>query len=409
MAHSQSTARCLAGLAMATACVISSTSFAQAPRGGGMNRLHGTPPQELGATGARPLAPSGASSPSAPQQSTAIAAQAFQKTKTAKSVDDYTEILTLCEQALVHERDPAVRKYCQQLTAWAANRRGEAYSQEAARHTEAGETDAALQYDQQALVDFNTAVINDPTKWKSLHNRGVGLALVARYEEALDDLTKAIELKSDYVNTWFNRAEVRYELGQYADAVGDYSEVIQRQPDDVGAFTGRGHAHFRMGEFDKALADYQRAVTLDPTSSGALVNRGDTYRHLSQFAKAAADYRQAVKLDESNGRAYRAAAWLMATCPDEKLRNPDLALQAAAKAIELDGSEDYLYLDTLAAAYANAGKYSEAVETVEQALQAAPEEATLPLQERLTHYQAGKPFRLPGTQIASQLTPAKRE
>ncbi len=53
----------------------------------------------------------------------------------------------------------------------------------------------------------------------------------------------------------------------------------------------------------------------------------------------------------------------MATCPDEVFRNPDEALSAAEKAIELDGENDYRYLETLAAAEANAGHFDDAVDT----------------------------------------------
>jgi tetratricopeptide (TPR) repeat protein len=333
--------------------------------------------------------------------------QVFAKSKTAKTIADYNEILAGCTEALAGKNDPATRKYLVQLKGWAANRRGEAYSQEAAQLSSEGKVEEARERDQQALADFETAVTTDPTRWKALHNRGVSYALVGRYEEALNDLTKAIELNGLYVNTWFNRAEVRYELGQYEDAANDYTEVIDRQPDDFGAYTGRGHSWFRMGEFDKALADYSRSVTLDAKSAGALVNRGDTYRQLGNWTSAAADYRAALKLDGEYGRAYRAAAWLMATCPNEKFRNVDLALSAAEKAIELDGAEDYLYHDTLAAALASAGKYSEAVTAAEQALTSASEEARLGIEERLSLYRGGKPYRL-STHVATRPTPAVR-
>jgi tetratricopeptide (TPR) repeat protein len=332
---------------------------------------------------------------------------AYTLSRTATTVDEYAEILRLCDQGLVGQQDAATRAYIKQLQAWAANRRGEAYSQEAAELSSAGKLEKATARDAQALADFDTAVLADPTKWKSVHNRGVSYALAGRYEEALQDLTKAIELNGTYVNTWFNRAEVRYELGQYEDAANDYSEVIDRQPDDFGAYTGRGHAYYRMGEFNKALADYSRAVALDANSAGALVNRGDTYRQLGRWTNASADYRAALKVDETYGRAYRAAAWLMATCPDERFRNPDLALRAAEKAIELDGAEDYLYHDTLAAALAALGKYSEAITAAEQAFEAAPDEARLGVEERLTLYRGGKPYRL-STHVATRPTPARR-
>jgi tetratricopeptide (TPR) repeat protein len=357
-------------------------------------------PAEIGAgiRQAKPLTPAGR----------AAVQVAYEKSQAADSIEDYTEIIDLCQQVGAGQAEEAVGLYARQLLAWAANRRGEAYSQEASKLGAQGQAKEATARDQLALLDFDRAVASDPAKWKAWHNRGVSQALIGKYEPALDDLTKALELNQNYANTWFNRAEVRYELGQYADAVADYTEVIVRQPDDFGAFTGRGHAHFRMGDMTKALADYERAISLDAKSPGALVNRGDTHRQLGNWAEAAADYRAAVKLDERYGRGYRAAAWLMATCPDDKFRNADLAIRAAEQAIELDGAQDYLYLDALAAAYASAGKYSQAVTAAQEALTAAPQEAQTAVKERLALYQGGQLYRL-GFQTAARPTPARRE
>ena len=94
-------------------------------------------------------------------------------------------------------------------------------------------------------------------------------------------------------------------------------------------------------------------MELDPRNPERITNRGDAYRSLGQWEQAANDFRQAVNLDNHFGRAFQSVAWLMATCPDEQYRHPDLAVRAAQKAIELDGDEDYIYLDTLAAAFAN--------------------------------------------------------
>jgi tetratricopeptide (TPR) repeat protein len=356
-------------------------------------------PAEIGSgiEKAKPLTPAGSASVQA----------AYAQSRQASTIADYTRIIEQCDAVIAGLSEEAVRDYALQLLAWAANRRGEAYSDEAAKLGAMGKADQAKARDQLALADFNLAVTSDPKKWKAWHNRGVSQALIGKYEAALADLTKALELDQNYVNTWFNRAEVRYELGQYEDAVSDYTEVIVRQPDDFGAFTGRGHAHFRMGEMDKALADYERAVSLDPKSPGALVNRGDTHRQLGHWGEAAADYRAAIKLDPQYGRGYRAAAWLMATCPDDKYQSSELAIRAAEQAIELDGAQDYLYLDTLAAAYASAGKYSEAVTTVQQAMAVAPQEAQLAVRERLALYQSGQLYRL-GFQAAARPTPAQR-
>jgi tetratricopeptide (TPR) repeat protein len=83
----------------------------------------------------------------------------------------------------------------------------------------------------------------------------------------------------------------------------------------------------------------------------------------------------------------------MATCPDEKYRNDELALESAKRAIQLDGDGDWLYLDALAAAQANAGEFDEARQTLGKAIQIAPEKIATTLRQRLKLYVSGKPYR----------------
>jgi tetratricopeptide (TPR) repeat protein len=174
--------------------------------------------------------------------------------------------------------------------------------------------------------------------------------------------------------------------------VDDYSEAIRLEPKDAGFHTGRGHALFQLRRFPSALADYDQAVALDPKNAEAHANRGDAHRSLGNWELAADDFRQAIELNINLGRAYQSAAWLMATCPDTRYRNPPLAVRAAEKALALDGNQDYIYLDTLAAAYASSGQFERAQETIRRAIQRAPAENLAPLKQRLSLYATQKPF-----------------
>jgi tetratricopeptide (TPR) repeat protein len=101
----------------------------------------------------------------------------------------------------------------------------------------------------------------------------------------------------------------------------------------------------------------------------------------------------AIRLDNSLGRAYQSAAWLMATCPEQRYRNEQMALRSAQRAIELDGSADYRYLDTLAAAQANARQFTEAQQSVNKAIESAPSDVVSELRQRLALYKSNRPFR----------------
>jgi len=341
---------------------------------------------------------------SQPVDAKAIIRIAYAKTKTAKTQEEITEIIELCHRAQKSGLSPDLTDYIQDLLAWAHNRRGEVYADRGASLAENGQSDEATKVDAMAMKEFETAIQLDPDYWKAIHNRGVNYALVGKFEEAVQDFSRALELKPEYANAWFNRGEIQYELGKFAEAVSDYSQAIRLKPDDNDAFVRRGHTHFQLRHLREALADYNRAVELAPNDAEALTNRGDAYRCLGQWQEAATDYRKAIALEESSGRAYHCAAWLMATCPDDQYRNGQLAIQAAEKAIELDGRDDFAYLDTLAAAYANAGQFDKAQKAIAEAIPIAAEGHVKPLEQRLELYQQNRPYR-ESAQVAGRSEP----
>lgn len=325
--------------------------------------------------------------------SKALIRDAYAKTNTATTLADFTEIIGLGEKAQTDALSPALAAYVRELLAWAHNRRGEIYAEQGASLTNSGDEQKAAEVDAMAMAEFETAVGLNPDYWKAIHNRGVSYALEAKFAEAIEDFTRTLELKPKYASAWFNRGELYFELGKYTDALTDYSQAIRLKPDDHDAYVRRGHAGFQLRRYREALADYSRAFELNSTSADTLVNRGDAHLALRQWREAATDYREAIALDADSGRAYQSAAWLMATCPDDRYRNGQLALQAAEKAIELDGRADFKYLDTLAAAYAGAGNFDKAKQSITEAIKIAPKKHVGPLQRKLELYRQNQPYR----------------
>ena len=310
--------------------------------------------------------------------------QAHRATAAAKSDDELSEVIRLCRQALdggAKEKDAA---YARQLQSWAFDHRGEL-------RAAAGDADAAL-------ADFEQAVSLDGTRWRAIHNRGVSHAQAARYERAEADFDRAIQLKPDYAHAWFNRGEARYARGNLAAAIKDYDQALRLAPNDTMVLVSRGNARFRRGELRTALADLSAAVRRDANNAAALTCRAEVQAALGNYQAAADDFRKAHFLDPKNGRCRQSVAWLMATCPDGRFRNPKLAVEAALEAIERDGASDHRYLDTLAAAYAADGQFKLAAETQAKTIATAqankePSGVVDPLAARLELYKQGKSYR----------------
>lgn len=352
--------------------------------------------QEPGPTLARPPLQS-SQGPAAITAETAakVLADAYQRTKNATASDEFGDIIETCERALSVDPPEQTRQYARQLAAWAYNRRGELYAQEASKVYNKGAHRRANELDALALDDFQAAIGHDATKWKAIQNRGVSLALHGKLEEAIADFDLVLKLQPEYQNAWFNRAELRFETGEYAVAISDYNQALQRRPDDIAAMLGRGESRLKLGQPQEAKADFELALRYSPTEALALAGRGDAHTALRDWNRAGEDYREAIRFNPRLGRAYRGAAWLLATCPDERYRRADLAVQTAEKAIELGGDSDWTYLDTLAAAQASAGQYDEAAQTIAKAIQIAPENLIETLKSRLDLYAEEQPFRLP--------------
>jgi tetratricopeptide (TPR) repeat protein len=320
--------------------------------------------------------------------------QAYEKTKSATSLADFEDLVKLCDEARKSGLSASQDTYVKSLLSWSRNRRGELYTEQASAAQSRGQKDQAAALDAKALADFEVAIELDATRWKPWHNRGVSHAIAGKYENAIADFSKVIELNPSYSNAWFNRGEIHFDLGHFDRGLTDYTEAIRLNPKDAGAYTSRAHTLFRLNRYRDALADYTKALELAPDAT-ALANRGDAYQSLGEWAKAAEDFNQALQQDAESPRALQCAAWLLATCPDDLIRNQKYAVEAAEKAIELIGEPDMRYLDTLAAAYANAGRFEDAIPKIKEAIAHAQPDDAASLKKRLELYQQQKPYRQP--------------
>ena len=319
--------------------------------------------------------------------------EAHAKSQTAKTLQQYAEVIELCRRAAERPLSDNLAAYANNLRAWAHNQRGEYYAEQAAALTQAGQREAAGQMEKLAMADFVSAVQLGPDYWKAIHNRGVGRALAGQLEQAAADFSRAIGLRPDYAHSWFNRGEIHFAQDKLDAAIADYTRAIQLDDRDADTRIRRGDAYLQTGQLPQALADYDRAVELAPGDAAPLVARANANRRLGHWQRAADDYLQAIRIDPGSGPAFQGAAWLMATCPETDIRNAETALRAAQQAAQLLGREDYRVLDTWAAALANDGQFDKARTAAAQAIQAAPQEHVAPLQKRLELYQKNRPYR----------------
>jgi tetratricopeptide (TPR) repeat protein len=274
--------------------------------------------------------------------------------------------------------------------------------EKAAKQVRDGQVDEAKKIDPLAGKDFALAAEYAPDNWRIHHNLAIAHAMQGKFDEAINAFTQVIALKDDYPNAYYNRAELHFERENFAQAVTDYSMAIDLAPGDARYYNGRAHAGFMLNNQDAALADYTQAAALEATNAVYITDLADALQSLGRWEEAAVRYRQAVAVDKTYARAYRNVSWLLSTCPDPRFRNPNLALTAARKAIELAGDQDFRELDTLAAATAAVGDPAQAAKLMRQAIAVAPATARAELTERSALYAQGGKFVQAAPQAPAQ-------
>jgi tetratricopeptide (TPR) repeat protein len=217
-----------------------------------------------------------------------------------------------------------------------------------------------------AIADCIEAIRLDPKNSEAYFTRASAYREKTQYDKALEDFSTAIRLKPTWSNQFYMRGLLYSQTKQHGKAVSDFTEVIrlEAKSDDafnrVGAYVLRGHAYAGQRAYDKAIADYQEAVRIAPDSQGT-----------------------------------NALAWILATCPEAKVRDGKKALEYAKKLCELAEDTDPDLYDILAAAYAENGNFAEAVKWLKKGL-ASPDFSKDRLEKaraRLKLYEQGKPYR----------------
>jgi len=245
-----------------------------------------------------------------------------------------------------------------------------------------------------AIMDFGEAIRLNPTGAGLYNNRGNAWLRKKEYDRAIADYNEAIRLEP-FETGYYNRGIAWVGKKDYDRAIADYSEAIRLDPKYVVAFNSRGNAWLQKKEYDKAIADYSEAIRLDPKYVAVFNNRGFAWNKRRDYEKAIRDFSQAIKVDAGYADAYNRLAWLLATCPDARFRDGNLAIEVALQSCKLTNWKDGNCVDTLAAGYAEAGQFDKATHYQEMALTDSSyvRLSGLGARQRLELYQQQKAYR----------------
>jgi tetratricopeptide (TPR) repeat protein len=276
---------------------------------------------------------------------------------------------------------------------------------------------------------FDRALEIDPEAVSVLLQRARLLAVRGAKERSLADIDKAIDISPDDTAARVLRARVHQQAGDTDKALTDLEEVLRDEPDQASALELRGLIAAEREDYEAAIRDFRRLVAKNSDDPVLITQLGTLYLAAKQPREAIRRFTRALEIDEENfpsrrGRSdaeitigdHKAAladlekalelrpndtgvlnnlAWLLATSPDDVLRDGKRAIELARKACEKTEWKQAHIVSTLAAAHAEAGNFEEAKKFSRQAVELGEEASEMKeqLQQELASYEAGKPWR----------------
>jgi tetratricopeptide (TPR) repeat protein len=219
-----------------------------------------------------------------------------------------------------------------------------------------------------------------------------------RLDKAIAHFQKALEIKPDFSEAYNHLGTAFLQQGRIDEAIAHFQKSLEIKSDYAEAHNHLGLAFLQQGRLDNAIAHFQKALEIKPDYTEAHNNLGAAFLQQGRMDKAIAHYQKALESKPDYAEIQNNLAWVLATCPQASLRNGNQAVELAQRANQLTGGKNPLLLRTLAAAYAEAGRFSEAVETAQRALQLAKAQSNTALADdirsQMKLYQAGVPFHL---------------
>jgi tetratricopeptide (TPR) repeat protein len=227
---------------------------------------------------------------------------------------------------------------------------------------------------------------------------GALLAGQHKFDEAIAQFKAALSTSPTNSDAHFNLAAAWEAKGDPGAAAAEYAEACRLRPEDLEAREKLGLALLGQGRATEALPHLEQVARARP-SAPAHYHLALALDGLREGAAAAAHYREAVRLDPNATAYLNDLAWLLATDPRAEVRNGAEAVRLAEEACRLSGGKEARFWGTLDAAYAEAGRFDDAVATATKArdlaLAAGNSEIAQLAEGRLALYRTRKPYRSP--------------
>ena len=247
----------------------------------------------------------------------------------------------------------------------------------------------------EAISHYRRALQIDPGYVEAHYNMGITFRAQGKHDQAINCYRQALRLKPYHVEAHSNLGSVLSAQGKFDEAIKHFRQALQVKPNFAEVHYNLGLALKSQDKLDEAIKHFRQALQVKPDLAEAHNNLGLALTMTGKLDVAIEHFREAVRLKPDYLVPLNRMARILAMHPDPKLRDPGQAIELAKRAAELTGHKDAAILETLAAAYAAAGKFDQAVKTAEAALSLATaaqaDELANHIRKKIQIYRQAKP------------------
>jgi tetratricopeptide (TPR) repeat protein/MFS family permease len=255
----------------------------------------------------------------------------------------------------------------------------------------------------QSIAMYEKAVQICPAMSAVLYNEmGTIQSMQGRYEEGILYFKKAVSVNPEDLFARENICLALLSMDKLDEAISCYTEALQERndwPNIDEMYSGLGMTYEQKGNLALAEINYKKALTIKPDYEPTLTNLGNVLLRQGKFEEAIQNLNKTIELNPNRVEALNNLSRLLVTVGEISIQEANRAIELAERACELTGYKEPAMLDTLAAAFAVAGRFDDAVTTAQQAIDVAKasgqEDLCGEIQRRLELYKAGQPYTEP--------------
>jgi tetratricopeptide (TPR) repeat protein len=195
------------------------------------------------------------------------------------------------------------------------------------------------------------------------------------------------------------------DKGQLDEAISKLQAAIDLRPENAPAHDNLAKALLKQGHLTEAMVHYRKFLELEPGNVEARNTLGTALIQQGRVREAIDQWKEVLATQPENGNAASNLAWVFATCPEDSIRDGARATELGERALRISGGKIPMIYRVLAAAYAENGRFADAIETAQRGAELATSQGNPALAKELENnialYQSGRPLRDPGIRNAS--------